>query len=138
VNTASSDLPHHLRILLERLQHPTDYEKAFHYFIEEFGGDREFIGMGEPEKLPLLVKVMEVIASKMLSKDAPVERLRLSAVPGHGFHHGSAAVDGRAVVVFYFESANQGLMVMIPGARGAAEFARFSLPSSLPVNPSSN
>jgi hypothetical protein len=134
MNQASTDLPKHVAILLERLQHPTDYEKAFHYFIEEFGGDHEFIALGEPERPALLVKVLESIANRMLSSTIDLENLCLSDVPGHGFHHGSARAEGRAVIVLYFDAPNLGLLVMIPGVHGAAEFARFKLP----VDPSKN
>ncbi len=138
MNTASTDLIRHLKVLQERLLHPTDYEKAFHYFIEEFGGDLKFIQLGEPETLPLLAAIIDRIASAALGKPVKVERFKLSSVPGHGFHHGSASADGRAVVVFFFEAVNKGLMTIIPGARGAAEFARFALPAAISVNPSSN
>jgi hypothetical protein len=128
MNQASADLPRHLDMLRERLEHPTDYEKAFHYFLEEFGSDHEFIALGEPERPSLLVKILNTIACRMLSSDVTLENLCLSAVPGHGFHHGSAKADGRAVITFYFDASNLGLLVMVPGARGAAEFARFKLP----------
>jgi hypothetical protein len=134
VNQDPPPLPQRLGILLERLQHPTDYEKAFHYFIEVLGSDQDFIALGDPERPPLLIKVLEAIAGKMLSSDVTLENLCLSDVPGHGFHHGSAAAEGRTVIILYFDAPNLGLLVMIPGVRGAAEFARFRLP----VDPSKN
>src|SRR5262249_37922176 len=102
MSSASSDLARHLGILLERLRHPTDYETAFHYFIEEFGSDVEFIAMGVPENPAALTRVLEAVARQVLLKPVRLERLALSSVPGHGFHHGSASVDGRAVVVIFF------------------------------------
>ncbi|MBX7206667.1 MAG: hypothetical protein K1X78_00030 [Verrucomicrobiaceae bacterium] len=138
MNTASQNLPRHLDILRERLLHPTDYEKAFHYFLEEFGGDADFIAMGEVEAAPLIVAVLSHIASKSLGKPVRVEGARLSLVRDHRFHHGSAAVDGRALVFFYFEDSNKGLVTIIPGADGGAGMARFSLPQNLPVNPAHN
>lgn len=138
MNTASQNLEHHLGILRNRLLHPTDYEKAFHYFLEEFGGDVAFIEMGEVEPAPLVVAVLSHIASKSLGKQVRVERARVSRVPGHGFHHGSAAVDGRAMIFFYFESDNKGLAAIMPGADGGAGIARFTLPQNLPVNPANN
>ena len=131
---ASTDLPQRLGILREHMQHPTDYEKAFHYFLEVFGSDKEFIALGEPERPPVLVGVLETIAGRILSETITLENLCPSEVLGHGFHHGSASAKGRAVVVFYFNAPNLGLLVMIPGVRGAAEFARFRLP----VDPSRN
>ena len=138
MNTASSDLTKHLLVLQERLLHPTDYEKAFHYFIEEFGGDVEFIQMGQTQPLPMLTPIIDRIACTALGKTVKVNRLKLTSVPGHAFHHGSASVDGRVVLVLFFESLNKGLMTIIPGARGAAESARFSLPAAVPMNPSAN
>jgi hypothetical protein len=42
MNSASQNFPHHLSILRERMLHPTDYELAVHYFLEEFVGHAEF------------------------------------------------------------------------------------------------
>ena len=36
MNSASQDFPKHLGVLRERMLHPTDYEKAVYYFLEEF------------------------------------------------------------------------------------------------------
>lgn len=138
VNTASQNLEHHLGILRERLLHPTDYEKAFGYFLEEFGGDQKFIAMGEVEEVPLIVAVLSHIASKSLGKQVRAQQSRVSVVPGHRFHHGSAAVDGRTLVFFYFEADTKGLVAIVPGVDGGAGFARFSLPQNLPVNPAHN
>ena len=138
MNTASQNLEHHLANLRGHLLHPTDYEKSFGYFLEEFGGDQKFISMGEVEELPLMVAVLSHIACKSLGKEVKVERARISFVPGHRFHHGSAAVDGRAVIFFFFEADNKGLMAIVPAVEGGAAFARFSLPQNLPVNPSRN
>jgi hypothetical protein len=87
MNTASSDLSKHLQVLKDRLLHPTDYEKAFHYFIEEFGGDVKFIQMGQPQPLPMLTPIIDRIACAALGKTVKVDRLKLSSVPGHAFHH---------------------------------------------------
>ncbi len=43
MNTASVNLPHHLRVLRERMLHPSDYELAMNYFLEEFAGDEKFL-----------------------------------------------------------------------------------------------
>ena len=129
MNNASQDLPLHLGVLLAKLQHPTDYEKAFYYFIEEFGSDKRFIALGIPEEPPHLLAIAQHIAGKALGKTVGLEKTRISHVPEHRFHHGSASVDGRAVILLYFEAVNTGLLAIIPGVRGAAEFARFRLPS---------
>ena len=138
MNSASQDLAHHLAVLRERLAHPTDYEKAFYYFLEEFGGDRAFIALGEVERAPNLVMALNQVASAALGEDVEIAEPKISLVPGHGFHHGSAGLDGRATIFFYFDAVNAGLMAIIPGVRGEAEIGRFRLPGSLTVDASRN
>ncbi len=43
MNSASQDFPRHLGELRQRMLHPTDFEKAVYYFLEEFAGDSAFI-----------------------------------------------------------------------------------------------
>jgi hypothetical protein len=134
MNNASKDPAHHLATLLERLQHPTDYEKALHYFLEEFAGDMPFITSGEMVQTPMLYAVIRHVikgASGQMRTFLPAKTFRVS---GHGFHHGSGSVEGRAVIFFHFESVNKGLAAIIPGYNGPVDVARFSLPSTLPVD----
>jgi len=106
--------------------------------MEEFGGDVAFIKMGEPETLPTIGRVVQLVASKTLGKEVRVENLRLSFVPGYGFHHGNALVGNHTAIVLFFESVNKGLIVIVPHKPGNAEFALFSLPGTMPMNPSAN
>lgn len=138
MNSASQNLPHHLAALRERLQHPTDYEKAFHYFLEEFGGDKEFIAQGVVEQAPQLVAILSAVASQALGRSVEVQQTRISAMPAFRFHHGFGMVDGRAAIFFYFEEINSGLLVIIPGNRGEAEMGRFRLPAGLGADPAKN
>lgn len=138
MNTASQDLPHHLGVLLERLQHGSDYELALHYFLEEFAGDAAFVSASEVVSAPILGAVVRHVirsASKQETAFQPAKVFRLSE---HGFHHGSGSADGRAVIFFHFESVNKGLVAIIPGFNGPADVARFALPSTLPVDTSRN
>lgn len=138
MNSASQDITRHLDILRTRLLPPSDYETAFHYFIEEFGGDAKFIELGEVEEAPNLVEVLGYLATTALGKAVTLKQPRISRVPGAGFLHGSAAVEGRAAVFFYFEAVNAGLLAIIPGVRGAMELARFRLPGSMALDPRYN
>ena len=44
--------------------HPTDYELAVNYFLEELAGDVAFIRASEPEQMPHLVSVLGIVVSK--------------------------------------------------------------------------
>lgn len=52
MNTATENFPHHLAVLRTRMLHPTDYETAVHYFLEEFAGDGKFMDQSEPDDAP--------------------------------------------------------------------------------------
>jgi hypothetical protein len=132
MNTASQNLPHHLGVLRERMLHPTDYELALNYFLEEFAGDVAFLNVSEPDDAPHLLAVLAHVAGKALGKKAVFDEAKLFLVREHGFYHGNAAVAGRVVLFFYFQEADTGIAALIPGVSGAMDVARFRLTAGLP------
>ena len=138
MNTASQDLPQHLGVLQQKLQHATDYELALAYFLEEFAGDAEFIRQCEPDEALHLLAVLSHVAAKALGKPATLEQFRAFGLPRTGFYHGNAAVAGRVLLFFYFESVDTGLMALIPGVTGGTEVARFRVTGGLASNPRHN
>src|SRR6476659_2169482 len=124
MNSASLNFPHHLGALRERMLHPTDYELAVNYSLEEFAGDVAFVRGSDTERMPHLVAVLNIVVSKAMGRHVEVENTLVSYLRGHQFVHGNAQADGRIVLFFYFEDADTGLM-LIPGIRGQMEVARF-------------
>lgn len=127
MNTASQNFPHHLGVLRERLLHPTDYEKAVSYFLEEFAGDAAFVRASDPDQAPHLVAVLSHVVSGDLGKKVEVENALVSHLREHRFYHGNAQADGRIVLFFYFSEADAGMMMLLPGVRGEMDIARFRL-----------
>ena len=68
MNSASQNFPHHLGALRQRMLHPTDYELAVNYFLEEFAGDMAFVRGSEPEQMPHLVAVLNIVVSKVMGR----------------------------------------------------------------------
>jgi hypothetical protein len=132
MNSASQNFPHHLGVLRERMLHPTDYEHAVNYFLEEFAGDMAFVRGSELEQMPHLVAVLNIVVSKAIGRRVEVENAMVSYLREHRFVHGNAQADGRIVLYFYFEDADTGLLMLIPGIRGQMEVARFHLKGGLP------
>lgn len=125
MNSASQDFPHHLGILRERMLHPTDYELAVNYFLEEFAGDNQFIRESDPKQMPQLVAIMGHIVSKALGRPLELEGALVSHLRAHQFVHGNARADGRIVLFFYFPETDTGMVMLIPGARGEGDVIRF-------------
>jgi hypothetical protein len=132
MNSASQNFPHHLGMLRERMLHPTEYELAVNYFLEEFAGDVAFVRSSEPEQMPHLVAVLNIVVSKAMGRRVEIENTLISYLRGHCFVHGNAQADGRVVLFFYFEDADTGLLMLIPGIHGQMEVARFHLKGGLP------
>ncbi|TAK94860.1 MAG: hypothetical protein EPO07_16045 [Verrucomicrobia bacterium] len=137
MNSASKDFPHHLGVLRERMLHPTDYELAVNYFLEEFAGDREFVRASDPEKMPKLVAVLGHVVSRAIGRRVELEGTLVSYLRAHRFVHGNAQADGRVVLFFYFQDDDAGVAMLIPGVRGEMEVARFRLKGGL-VDPQRN
>jgi hypothetical protein len=131
MNTASKNFPYHLGVLRERMLHPTDYELAVNYFLEEFAGDDAFVRASDPEKMLHLVAVLSGVISKAMGQRVELEGALVSYLREHRFVHGNAQVDGRVVIFFYFEEADAGIAMLIPGLRGQMEVARFRLTGGL-------
>ena len=137
MNSASQNFPHHLGVLRERMLHPTDYEKAVYYFLEEFAGDSAFVTASDKEEMPHLVAVLEKVVSGSLDRKVTLEGALVSYLREHRFVHGNAQADGRIVLFFFFEDADTGLAMIIPGIRGEGDMARFHLRGGL-SNPQRN
>jgi len=137
MNSASLDFPHHLGILRERLLHPTAYETAVSYFLEEFAGDTAFIRASDPEKMPHLVSVLGQVVSKAFEKPVELEGALVSHLRAHRFVHGNARAADHIVIFFFFEEADMGLVMILTGESGAMQIARFRVAGGL-INPLHN
>jgi len=138
VNTASQDLPRHIAVLQEKLQHATDSDQALYYFLEEFAGDSAFIQQCEPDEALNLIAALTHVVGKALGKDVPLQNSRVFRLAQFRFSHGNAAAGDRVVLFFYFDAVDTGLIALIPGTRGQAEIARFRLSGGLAANPKHN
>jgi len=131
MNSASSDFSYHLGVLHERMLHPSDYEKAVYYFLEEFAGDKEFVRASDCEKMPHLVAVLNGVVSGAIGRQVELQDALVSYLREHRFVHGNAQADGRIVLFFYFEEADTGMVMLIPGVRGQGDVLRFHLTRGL-------
>jgi len=131
MNSASQNFAQHLAVLRERMLHPTDYELAVHYFLEEFAGDAAFVTASNPEQMPQLVAVLRHVLSQMIGDLVDLEGALVSHLREHRFVHGNARANGRIVLFFYFEDEDKGMLMLIPGVRSEGDVARFQLSGGL-------
>src|SRR5579862_846158 len=125
MNSASLNFPLHIGALRERMLHPTNYELALNYFLEEFAGDAAFVKASERKPMPHLVALLGHVVSQTLGEPAELEGALVSYLREHRLVHGNAQAKGRIVIFFYFEEVDAGLMMLMPGVRGEADVMRF-------------
>jgi hypothetical protein len=139
MNTASIDLPRHLDVLRQKLEHSTDYEKAVFYFLEEFAGDVGFVAQSVSREAPHLLAIVQYMARKALGETAEFAPNRTWYLVGHGFYHGFGQMAGRIVVFFYFEQADVGAAALMAMGSRQNHIARFHLNNALlGGNPTTN
>jgi hypothetical protein len=63
--------------------HPTDYQLAVNYFLEEFAGDMAFVRRSEPDQMPHLVAVLNIVVSKAMGRHVEVENALVSHLREH-------------------------------------------------------
>jgi hypothetical protein len=124
--------------LQEKLRHPTDYDQALYYFLEEFAGDAAFIQQCEAEESLHLLAALTHVVGNALGKETSLQNSRVFRLAQFRFSHGNAAAGDRVVLFFYFDAVDTGLMALIPGTQGQAEVARFRLTGGLAANPKHN
>jgi hypothetical protein len=131
MNSASQNFSHHLSVLRERMFHLSDYEKAVHYFLEEFAGDEKFVRASERGQMPHVVEVLSSVLSKAIGRPVALEGALVSYLREYRFVHGNARAEGRIVLFFYFEDTDTGMVMLIPGVRGEGDVLRFHLTCGL-------
>ena len=136
MNSASLNFPLHVGTLRERMLHPTNYELALNYFLEEFAGDTAFVKASERKPTPHLVAILGRIVSEALGERVELDGALVSYLREHRFLHGNAQAKGRIVIFFYFEDEDAGMMMLMPGVRGEADVMRFRTGGS--VDPEKN
>ena len=125
MNSASLDYPLHIGALRDRMLHPTDYELAVNYFLEEFAGDATFVKASERKPMPHLVALLGHVVSQTIGSPVELEGALVSYLREHRFVHGNAQAKGRIVIFFYFEEVDAGIVMLMPGMRGEADVMRF-------------
>ena len=83
------------------MSHPTDYELAVNYFLEELAGDAAFIRVSGPEQMQHLVAVLSIVVSNAIGRRVDLKNTLVSYLHQHRFVHGNARADGR-IVLFSF------------------------------------
>src|SRR5204862_7960569 len=103
MNSASQNFPYHLGALRQRMLHSTDYELAVNYFLDEFAGDMAFVRGSEPEQMPHLVAVLNIVVSKAMGRHVEVEFALVSYLREMEFVPGNAQAAGSSTVSYYLE-----------------------------------
>lgn len=127
-----------LATLKEKLRTATEFAEVWRYFLDNFGENREFIGLGEPTRSEFLEAVLGQVGSQLFTTErVTLENVRFIRLPDHHFVHGGCMIKGVLANVLYFEDVGQGVMFVSRSFKpGEVLYARFSgVPLSPPPPP---
>jgi len=108
----------------------SDLGVLYRYFVENFGGNDEFLRLGVETRRPQIVhRVTEIAGSIFQDRALSPQRSRTVRILEGHFTHGSLIFQEQVATFFYFEEIDSGLAAFLvpPFASEKRELARFSL-----------
>ncbi len=115
-----------LNTLREKLVKDKDLSVIYTYFLDHFGENAEFMGLGESVREPFLEQILAQIGGQLWHTDVVVFGMWLREIPEYKFIHGGGMMNGRLTTVIYFEEITVGLAVVADHVpRNETKFARF-------------
>ncbi|MFN3331558.1 MAG: hypothetical protein ACK47M_03455 [Caldilinea sp.] len=106
-----------------------DLYEIYHYFLDHFGENDEFMQMGVQTSSPMIEEILTQIARSIFKENVrPPQRSRIIRIPERGFLHGSCIYKGRMASFFYFEDIDSGMAAFLSlQSPDRTEMARFSI-----------
>jgi hypothetical protein len=127
--TPSSVLQRMLTLKL-KMGTESDLGGLYRYFVENLGGNDEFLRLGVETRRPQIVqRVTEIAGSIFQERALSLQRSRMVRIVEGRFTHGSLIFQEQVATFFYFEEIDSGLAVFLvpPFVAETKELARFSL-----------
>jgi hypothetical protein len=127
--TPSSVLQRMLTLKL-KMGAESDLGGLYRYFVENLGGNDEFLRLGVETRRPQIVqRVTEIAGSIFQERALSLQRSRMVRVVESRFIHGSLIFQEQVATFFYFEEIDSGLAAFLvpPFVSEKRELVRFSL-----------
>jgi hypothetical protein len=96
--------------LKEQLLASTAFPNVMNYFIDHFGNDPTFLGMGEPVRDERIVLALGSVAAHLLRCPSTAVETQLVRLPEHQMTHGLLTLQRGIGVVFFFDDIERGLL----------------------------
>jgi len=113
-----------LATLKQKLVNATQFSDVFSYFLDHFGEQPDFMGLGERTTDPFVEAVLLQVGQTLFGKAVDLTGLLLVQLPEHQFLHGAATLGGKLATVIYFEDVHMGLIALDWSAK-ETKFSRF-------------
>ncbi len=115
-----------LNTLRDKLVQDKDLSGIYSYFLDHFGENEEFMGLGEAVREPFLEQILAQIGGQLWHTEVTLFGLLLKEIPQYQFIHGTGQMNGRLTTVNYFEEIRTGLCVVsFSTSPPETKFARF-------------
>lgn len=110
--------------LQNKLTTAESFADVMDYFFDHFGENPEFMTLGKRVKSPLMSAVVQRVGQELLGRGVRVTGKHFVLLKKQGFIHGTAHLNGRLAVLFFFKGLDMGMLVCQVGDE--SKFARFT------------
>jgi hypothetical protein len=122
-----------LQTLKEKIATAEKFDEVWGYFFDHFGGDTEFMKLGEATEHPFLEQVFVQVCARLFPSHVVLTHMPFTRLAEQHFVHGGLTINGRVATVMYFEDVQLGMMAVAaprPGANN--DYVRFSARPAAP------
>lgn len=123
--------------LARKIQHPTEWEEAFPYFLQKTVHDPDFFHHGQKTSIPIILQMLSIIAGHG-ADESEIKLINpvMARHPEYHLIHGMAHVGPRVISFVYLTDIHQGVFDITDPVTETSE--RRSRCSALPLNQDPN
>jgi hypothetical protein len=102
-----------LATLKEKLIQANQFSDVWRYFMDHFGGDDEFMGLGERAHHAFLEAVLVQVGEALLKRKVTLSGFLMNRLAEQQFIHGGGLLNDKLANVLYFEDIQKGLLAVV-------------------------
>jgi len=101
-----------------------DFAEPWDFFLDHFGGNRDFMALGKNVRSPMLTELFKRVAKEFCDGEVQVTRKMFKQLKKQRFVHGAATLGNQMATVMFFQDIDMGMLSFTAG--GETMMIRFT------------
>jgi hypothetical protein len=102
----------HLTTLKHKLVTANNFKDTWEYFFEHFGGNPNFLKLGNRVTNPLLEAIVAKMSQELFQQSSHINQLLLTEIEAYHFIHGACLLEDHIVTILFFTDIDMGLFAI--------------------------